>query len=100
MRRFFALSILALSACSRRATPAQCAEMLDRYVDMTIDGDPALQRLPEEQRPAARAQKKQEKREGPDFQRASDQCLAEVSASEYACAMKAANGNEWEACIE
>jgi hypothetical protein len=100
MRRFFALSILALSACSRRATPAQCTEMLDRFVDLTIDGDPALQRLPEEQRPAARAQKKQEKRDGPDYQRASTQCNAEVSVREYDCAMKAANGNEWEACID
>ena len=100
MRRFFALSILALAACSRRATPAQCTEMLDRFVDLTIDGDSTLQRLPEEQRPAARAQKKQEKREGQEFRRASGQCEAEVTVREYECAMKAANGNEWEACID
>ena len=74
--------------------------MLDRYVDMTVDGDPALQRLPEEQRPTARAVKKQEKRQGPEFQRASEQCLREVTSAEYDCAMKAGNGNEWEACIE
>jgi hypothetical protein len=100
MRRIFVLSLLALGACSKRATPAQCAEMLDRYVDMTIDGDPELQRLPEEQRPAARALKKLEKRQGTEFQRATDQCLREVTSSEYACAMKAGNGNEWEACID
>lgn len=100
MRRLVVLSLLALAACSKRATPAQCADMLDRYVDMTIDGEPALQDLPEEQRAAARALKKLEKRQGPDFQRASAQCLREVTAAEYDCAMKAANGNEWEACID
>lgn len=100
MRRLLVPFVLALGACSRRPTPAQCTDMLDRFVDLTVDGDPALQRLPEEQRPAARAMKKQEKREGPDFQRAREQCLREVSLSEYDCAMKAGNGNEWEACIE
>ena len=100
MRRLLVLLLLTLGACSRRASPAQCTEMLDRFVDLTIDGDPELQRLPEEQRPAARELKKQEKRAGTDYQRATDQCLREVTQSEYECAMKAGNGNEWEACIE
>jgi hypothetical protein len=99
---FAALAVLALpaSACARRATPAECDQILDRYVDFTIDGDAELRKIPEETRGAARDVKKQAKRSSPEYARARDQCLREVSASQVSCAMKAGNSNEWEACVD
>ncbi len=96
-----ALGVLGLApACSHRATPEECDRILDRYVDFTIDGDAELKRIPEETRGAAREVKKQAKRESPEYARSRDQCLREVTSSQVACAMKAGNSNEWEACVD
>jgi hypothetical protein len=74
--------------------------MLDRYLDMTIGADPTLAPLPTAQAQIARAMKKETKKGDESYRRAADQCVREVSRSEYDCAMKANNANEWEACIE
>ena len=47
------VALVTLSACSRHATPEECQQILDRYVDFTIDGDPSLKGIPEETRGAA-----------------------------------------------
>ena len=92
--------LLAAVGCSRRASPEECREILDRYVDMTIDGDPSLKLIPEETRGAARDVKKSAKRASPEYVRAEGQCKTEVTARQVECARKAGNANEWEACID
>lgn len=90
----------ALAGCSRHATPEECQQILDRYVDFTIDSDPSLKGIPEETRGAARELKKQDKRTSPEYLRARTQCETEVRANQVQCALKAGNANEWEACVD
>ncbi len=73
--------------------------MLDRYLDMTIGADPTLANLPASQQKIARDMKKEVKKGDASYRKVEEQCAREVSRSEYDCAMKAPNPNEWEACI-
>ena len=91
----------ALAGCRKGGpSPAECGEMLDRYLDMTIAADPALASLPPAQGEIARAMKKETKKGDESYRRVAEQCQREVSRAEYDCAMKANGANEWEACVE
>jgi hypothetical protein len=74
--------------------------MLSRYVEMTAAQDPSLAGLSPEQAGDARAEMVAQKRAGPNFARAEEQCMHEVTRSELGCALKAQTPNDWEACIE
>jgi hypothetical protein len=88
------------TACNRKASPADCTEMLDRYIDMTLAADPQTKDLPPAQAAAAREMKKAVKKAEPSYAKVEKQCQAEVTRSVYGCAMSAKNPDEWEACIE
>jgi hypothetical protein len=97
----FVACIASLIACARgRPSPAECTQMLDRYLDMTIAADPALASLPPAQEKIARDMKKEVKKGDKSFRQVEEQCQREVSRNEYDCAMKAPSPNDWEACIE
>jgi hypothetical protein len=87
-------------ACNGKATREQCTEMLDKYLDMVIAGDPALSRLPAEEARAAREMKKAVRKGEPSYLRVHDQCESEISRREYRCAMKADTPETWQACID
>jgi hypothetical protein len=92
---------LALLGCTHaKPSPAECTEMLDRYLDMTIAGDAMLASLPPSQGKIARDMKREVKKGDKSYRQVEEQCQREVSRSEYDCAMKAASPNDWEACIE
>jgi hypothetical protein len=74
--------------------------MTDRYLDMVIAADPSTQNLSATQAAAVREMKKAVKRAEPGYHKVLDQCLTEVTRSEYDCAMAAKSSDEWEACIE
>jgi hypothetical protein len=92
--------LLVLAACHRKATPEDCTQMLDRYVEMTLAADPQTKDLPPAQAAAAREMKKAVKKAEPSYAKVEKQCEAEVTRSVYSCAMSAKNPDEWEACIE
>lgn len=93
--------VLATAGCRRgQPSPSECAEMLDRYLDMTIAADPTLSSLPSSQEKIARDMKKEVKKGDKSYRQVEEQCQREVSRAEYDCAMKAPSPNEWEACIE
>ena len=71
-------------ACNGKVTRAQCSEMLDRYVDMTVAPEPE------------RALRKGDAR----YVRVQEQCEAEITRREYRCAMKAPSPETWQACID
>lgn len=73
--------------------------MLDRYVDMTIDGDSEIVAAPESARPGLREMRKEAKKSGDAYQASLARCTREVSRREWDCAMKAPNPNQWEACF-
>ncbi len=94
-------SLAALPGCKHaQPSPAECTEMLDRYLDMTIGADPSLANLPPSQQKIARDMKKEVKKGDKSYRQVEEQCQREVSRAEYDCAMKAPSPNEWEACIE
>lgn len=96
---FLSLPVLLL-ACNGKATRAQCTEMLDRYLDLTIAGDPSLADLTPAEERAAREMKKALRKAEPSYARVEGQCESEISKSEYRCAMKANTPETWQACID
>lgn len=86
--------------CNGKATPADCTEMLDKYIDMVIAGDPELAQLPPNEARAAREMKKAVRKADPSYRRVEQQCESEISRSEYRCAMKAPTPETWQACID
>lgn len=91
---------LLAAACNGKASPEQCTEMLDRYLDMTIASDPTLADLPPLEARAAREMKKALRKAEPSYARVEGQCESSISKREYRCAMKAPTPETWQACID
>jgi hypothetical protein len=91
---------IASSSCNRKVTHAECTEMLDHYLDMAIGADPELAKLPPAQQGPVREMKKALKKGEKSYAQVEQQCDAELTRKEYACAVKAPSPNDWEACIE
>lgn len=96
---FAACAVIALLGCNRKATREQCNEMLERYVDMTIEPG-ETQNLTPPQVAAIREMKKAIRKSEPAFSRVMLRCEQEIARSAHSCAMKAGNANEWEACVQ
>jgi hypothetical protein len=92
--------LAAALACSKAPSAQDCDAMLDRYLDMTEDDDPALTGMSGEPRAGVRAARISERRASLAYLTAEKRCAAEVTPKEHACAMKAPSANEWEACFE
>ena len=99
MKKVVLLALL-LSACGKSPTAADCDAMLDRYLDMTEDDDPALSGMTGEPRAGVRAARIAERRASVPYLNAEKRCMTEVTEKERMCAMKAPSPNEWEACFE
>ena len=88
------LLVAAVASCTRNATAAECAALLDRYVELLV----------REQDPKAPdgeiARQKQATRAKAEKDAAFASCPAEVSAKSAHCAMSAANVDEFEKCLE
>lgn len=109
-----ALVLTPLGGCSgsclggRRITRAECTEMLDRYIDMTVAGerDPASSTGGDDVDPngasarAGREMKKSQRKGNASYARVREQCEAEITQREYRCAMKAPTPETWQACID
>jgi len=91
---------VATSACNAKATHAECTDMLDRYIDMMVAGDPELAEMPPAEARASRETKKTLRKGEASYKRVQEQCEAEVSRREYRCAMKAPTPETWQACID
>jgi hypothetical protein len=89
-----------LLGCNGKVTREQCGEMLDHYLDMTMESDPGLAELPPAEARAAREMKKALRKGEPSYARVESQCESEISKREYRCAMKAPTPETWQACID
>lgn len=100
----FALAPLALGmvcgACGRRATPAECDQMLAKYIEMSIAGEAAIERMDPKDRPQAIERRAAARRAEPSFASYQGRCQREVRRGEFECAMAANTPGEWEACID
>lgn len=88
----------------RKIARAECTEMLDRYIDMTVAGEPVSSGDPSDpsgaSARAAREMKKSERKGNASYARVTQQCEAEITQREYRCAMKAPTPETWQACID
>jgi protein-disulfide isomerase len=98
-RRLAGLVVLALvttslAACSRHASAADCAALLDRYVELLVrDQDPkAADAEIARQKAATRAKAEKDT--------AFASCPNEVSVKSARCALSAVNVDEFEKCLE
>ena len=91
---------VALVACNGKASSSDCIEMLDKYLEMTMEGDTSLEGLSPSETHAAREIKIALRRGEPAYRRVQDQCEAEITKKEYRCAMKADTPEKWQACID
>ena len=82
------LTASCLVACNGKITRAECTEMLDKYIDMTVAGEPTA------------AEKKALRKGDAQYTRVQLQCEAEITRREYRCAMKAPSPETWQACID
>jgi hypothetical protein len=88
------LTYAALAGCARRATPAECGALLDRYVELLMrEQDPGVG-------PADLAEKKNLARHKAASDEAFATCPQEISAREIRCVMLAPNVDEFEKCLE
>lgn len=94
------VALLYFAFRDRPATRAECTEMLEHYIDMTIAEDPELAKLPPERQAPAREMKRAIRTGDARFARVEDQCEREISRREHACSMKAKTPNDWEACVD
>ena len=90
----------ALTACGGHATPEECREILERYIDLSLEADPELQKLPPPQARAVRDMKRAVKLGDGSYQKVELRCEAEVSKKQVRCARDAHTADEWQACID
>ena len=91
---------IALTGCGGHATPEECREILERYIDLSLEADPELQKLPPPQARAVRDMKRAVKLGDGSYQKVELRCEAEVSKKQVRCARDAHTADEWQACID
>jgi hypothetical protein len=91
-----------LAACKGQpmASPAQCERLLDRFIDLKLSEDPRARTMTDVERAHLRGQIAMDVLSDSDVQQVKNQCTSEVTAAEYACAVKAATSRAWNDCIQ
>ena len=95
---FACLLVLALG-CAKKVTKAECARLVDKFIDLKLSENPRYESLPPSMKATVRAAVKQEADQDPDVQQATDHCEEEITREEFDCANKAKSSREWNACI-
>jgi hypothetical protein len=90
---------LALVACRGKATREMCGKMMDHYLDLVVSAEPDAAKMTPKQLAAVREMKRELKLGEKSYKKVHDRCEAEVTKSEYACALDAKTPVEWEGCI-
>jgi len=85
-------------SCRGRASPDQCREITDHYVDLAVLETPGASRMSPAEATAVREVKRDVKRAEPTYRKVQDRC-EEVSRREVSCALDAKTTSAWEACL-
>jgi hypothetical protein len=89
-----AFLVAGIAGCMRHATAAECAALLDRYVELLVrEQDP---KAPDSEIARQRDLTRAKAEKDPSFA----SCPKEVSAKGALCAMSATNVDEFEKCLE
>ena len=92
--------MLPLACDGGKVKREECAQMLDRYLDMVIAGEPSHAKLPPAESLATLQVKRAARKAEPGYRRVQVQCEAEISRREFRCAMSAPTPESWQACID
>jgi hypothetical protein len=94
------LLVLVLTACARAPSAHECDAMLDRYLDLTEDDDPALAGMSDAPRAGVRQERITERRASLAYLDAEKRCSRSTTRAELSCATQAPSANDWEACFD
>lgn len=87
-------ALAALGGCGRRATDAECAALLDRYVELYVRRE--APRATEAELRDTQARSRERAKTNPSYQR----CPKDVRERHVECAMRAPDVDEFEKCME
>jgi hypothetical protein len=93
-----ALVLLGAAGCRGHASPEDCKEMEDHYLDLVVKETPGVATMSSAQASAVREVERGLKRAEPSFRDVEDHCGA-VTRAEVSCATGAGTSKEWEACV-
>jgi hypothetical protein len=92
---------VSLVACKKdMASPAQCEKLLERFIDLKMSENPKAPMLTDVDRAALRGRITEDVNSDSDVQQVKNQCVTEVTAVEYRCAIAATTSKAWNDCIE
>jgi hypothetical protein len=89
-----ALAALGQTACTKKASPAECDQLLDRFAELVVKerfADAGAADVDRE-----RIRERAEAKADPSFKN----CTSEVQKTEYACAIKATTPEAMIKCLE
>ncbi len=89
----------AVAACRGHASPGDCREIVDHYLDLAVRESPGAAAMSASQAEAVREVERGLKRAEPTFRAVEDRCEA-VTRAEVSCATGAKTTRAWEACVE
>ena len=89
-----AASLIALPACRKKATPAECDALVDRFA--ALAAQEALPDASADEVQIAQKKVRAEAADDDDFRA----CAGRVTEDELACAMKAQTPDAFEACLQ
>jgi len=98
MKVLVALLPLFLLGCRSHASPDDCKEMEDHYLDLAVKETPGAAGMSASQLAAVRDVEQGLKRAEPSFRAVDDHCDA-VTRAEVSCATGAKSTKKWEACV-
>ena len=84
--------------CRGKASPDDCAAMLEHYLDLAVREAPGGSKMSPAQASAVREVERGLKRAEPSYRQVQDRC-ASVDRSEARCAAGADTTTAWEACL-
>ncbi len=96
------VSAFASGACKRpaMATPAECEQLLQRFIDLKLSEDPRARGTTDAQRAEVRTRISREILSDSDVHQVQTQCETEVTRAEYDCAVAAPSSRAWNDCIQ
>jgi hypothetical protein len=105
MRALVPVLLLAVSAavgCKRQAmaTPSECEQLLQHFIDLKLAEDPRAKGASEAGRAELRTQISREILSDSDVRQVQTQCQTEVTQAEYSCAVAATTAHAWNDCIQ
>jgi hypothetical protein len=87
------------AGCRSHASPDDCREMEDRYLDLAVKEAPGAAAMSSAQTAAVREVERGLKRAEPSYRAVEDHCAA-VTRAEVSCALDAKTTRAWEACVQ